>query len=67
MQLGVRLEAAERHTNAAGAILKRAFANTANGSLMKACAWVDGRETVRMSTSEKPSYTAASPSPAQAK
>lgn len=51
----------------AGAVLKRAFANTANGSLMKACAWVDGGEAVRMSTSEKPSYTAASPSPARAK
>lgn len=55
MQLGVRLEAAERHTNAAGAVLECAFANTANGSLMKASGWVDGRETVRMSTSEKPS------------
>lgn len=33
MQLGAGLEAAEWHTNVAGAVLKCAFANTANGSL----------------------------------
>lgn len=33
MQLGIRLEAAEWHMNAAGAVLKCAFANTADGSL----------------------------------
>ena len=45
MQLGAGLEAAEWHTNVAGAVLKCAFANTANGSLWwkRAGGWMEGK------------------------